>query len=63
MHRAVAYCALDKLTEMEQNIAAYLALFTFKTTESAVRRKKIAMGQAFRRAGKPVPEQYSFKAK
>ena len=63
MHRAVAYCALDKFTEMEQSVAAYLALFTFKTTEAAVRRKKIAMSQAFRRAGKPVPEQYSLKAK
>jgi len=48
---------------VEVNIAAFLALIIFKTPEAAARRKKIAMGQMFRRAGKPVPQQYSFKTK
>jgi len=63
MHRAVAHCATDNLSAVEVNIAAFLALIIFKTPEAAARRKKIAMGQMFRRAGKPVPQQYSFKTK
>jgi tetratricopeptide (TPR) repeat protein len=63
MHRAVAHCAMDDLSAVEVDIAAFLALITFKTPEAAVRRKKIAMSQVFRRAGKPVPEHYSLKTK
>lgn len=63
MHRAVAYCALGNLTSLEQSVAAYLTLFTFKTPEAAVRRKKFTMGAAFRRAGKAVPEEYIVKAR
>ena len=63
MHRAVAHCAMDNLSAVEVNVAAFLAHITFKTPEAAARRRKIAMAQTFRRAGKPVPEQYSLKAK
>jgi hypothetical protein len=63
MHRAVAHCALDNMAAMEENVAAYLTLFTFKTAEAAARRKKIAMGRVFRCAGKPVPPEFSLKTK
>lgn len=61
LHRAIAHCAMDRISEMEAVMGAHLALFNFKTPEIAARRRKFAFARVFRRAGKPVPEQYSSK--
>jgi tetratricopeptide (TPR) repeat protein len=58
LHRAVAYCAVDRIPEMEAAIAAHLTLFSFKTQEIAERRRSNAYFRVFRRAGKPAPEQF-----
>jgi hypothetical protein len=59
LHRAIAFCALDDLQAMEAAVTAYLGLFTFKTNEIAVSRKRGLMMRIFRSAGKPVPAEYS----
>jgi tetratricopeptide (TPR) repeat protein len=58
LHRAIAYCALNNVREMETTVSACLGLFPFKTEEIAARRKKDTMARVFRRAGKPVPAEY-----
>lgn len=61
LHRAVAHCAMDRLAEMEVAIGAHLTLLKFKTSEIAARRRKYAYIRVFRRAGKPIPKQFSTK--
>lgn len=61
MHRAIAHCGMDRIPEMEAAIGAHLTLFIFKTQEIAARRRKFAFARVFRRAARPVPEQYTSK--
>ncbi len=63
MHRAIAYCVLDNPAEMETAIAAHLALFDFKASEIAARRRKYVWIRVFRRAGKPVPPEFCSQKK
>jgi len=63
IHRAIAYCALDNNSGMETAIRAYLASFDSKTPEIAARRRKHIHIRVFRRAGRPIPPEFSSKGK
>jgi tetratricopeptide (TPR) repeat protein len=63
MHRAVAHCATDNNSEMESSIAAHLSLLDSRSPEVAARRRKHIYPRVFRRAGKPVPPEFSTKIK
>lgn len=62
-YQAIAYCAMDNMPAMAAAIAEYLALFENKTPEFAARRRKHIHVRVFRRAGKPVPSEFSSKKK
>lgn len=63
LHRAIAHCAMDNTSEMESVIAAHLSLTQSKSHEVAARRRKHLYIRVFRRAGKPVPSEFSSKTK
>ncbi len=54
-HRATAHCALGNDPAMEESIAAYLALFNFRSEKSAKWHRAHVLRRVFRMAGKPLP--------
>jgi hypothetical protein len=63
LHRAIAHCALDNIAEMEKAIATQLSLLPGKPSDVQARRRKHIYIRVFRRAGKPVPPEFSSETK
>ena len=56
MYRAVAFCGLDRLGEMEAALDAWMGMGKFKDAESAAKHRGIRLRSIYRRAGKTMPE-------
>jgi tetratricopeptide (TPR) repeat protein len=52
---AIAFCALERDSEMDQSLAAYVTSIRFRSPEGARLRAAIMRRSTFRRAGRPVP--------
>lgn len=60
---AVAFCALDRQTEMEATLEGLWTTFRFKTEEQARSQRLFHRKSVYRRAGKPIPPSLQLEAK